>query len=215
MKSRNLPIAIIYCVFCVLSIPLLIALIYYNFLFGTIYHRVSFLILGISVFLYALFNTLSHWITKDQLTLNSLKKISLITSSLVISSILLVYSFCTLDMAAKWIMFGLICLFFAINQLLFFIWTKIPFFLAEIFKDINYIIYLIFLPCFLHYFLINDMFLSFIILTITSVILLIISIIFKYIFSGTNKVWLYTVSRILSLCSLIIQIIIFLLMIIP
>lgn len=206
MNSRNIPIAIFYCILSVLSIPLLISIIFRIFLFGNNYHRISFLIFGISVFLYTLFNTLSHWITINGTPSKTLKKLSLIFSSMLISALLLCYSFSILTNVPKWIMFGMISLFFMYNELFFSIWTNIPFFLAEIFKDTNYIIYLIFLPLFFSFFATINVLPFFIIATILCFALMITSIIFKYIFAIKEIPNFYTVSKVLALCTLIIQV---------
>jgi len=206
MNNKNIPIAILYCILSVLSIPFLILLIVHIFLFGNVYHKICFLILGISIFLYALFNTLSHWIVINSNTPKSLKKVALLSSSLLISSILLCYSFSTLSGVSKWIMFGLVSLFFMYNELFFSIWTNIPFFLAEIFKDTNYIIFIIFLPNIIHFFIEKNLTLLFVLSTIASIILIIISSVFKYIYAKKKTLYLYTISKVLILCSLIIQV---------
>ncbi len=209
MNNKNIPIAIIYCIFTVLSIPLLIYNIFRIFSFGNSYQKICYLILGISIFFYALFNTLSHWITKNNHTPKPLIKMSRITSSLIISAILLSYAFGILTGASRWVMFGLVCLFFLYNELFFSIWTNIPFFLSEIFKDSNYIVYLIFLPNIISFFTKNN-FLLFLVLTITCFILIIISLVFKYIYAKQKRIGLYTASKLLSICALIFQILILL-----
>ena len=215
MEKRNLPIALVYCVLTVLSIPLLIIYIFRFFSYGTIFHKICFTILGISTFLYALFNTLYHWITINKKTLKSLSKIALLSSSLIIFSVLLCYSFCTLSGAKKWIMFSFISLFFAYEQIFFSIWTKIPFFIAEIFKDINCIVIFIFFPTIIHFVYGINKLPLFIFFLIVCIILMVVSIVFKYIYTGTKKACYYTTSRILAILTLTLQIILLGLICVP
>ncbi len=206
MDKKNLPIAIVYCVFSSLAIINLFFIIFFSFLHGNNYSIISAFFIGISVFLYSLFNCLFHWITHNTKTLKSLNKIRLITEISTIYSILFYFSFIFISGPQKWVFFGINSLFFAINLLLFFIWTNIPYFIAEIFKDI------MFLPLIIFAFSIVPSLCSNIYLTLIFVILLlinIISIIFKYIYSGTKHRAFYNTSRILNICSIILCVCLF------
>ena len=206
MKKRNLPIAIIYCVLNFIAIINLFFIIFFTFKHGNSLKIISAFFIGISMFFYTLFNCLFHWITHNTESLKSLNKISLITDITLIFSFLMYYSFSFMNGPLKWVFFGMNCLFFAVYFFLFFIWTNIPFFIAEILKDTMFLPFIIFSFAIIPSVCKNVITL---IIFITIVLLLILSIIFKYVFAGTRKVSFYNVSQILKICSILLNISIF------
>lgn len=206
MEKRNLPMAIIYCVLASLLSLNIFFILYYAFSKGGHILIISAFFIGISSFLYALFNCLFHWITKKTNTLHSLNKLAQITDIIMIFSFSFFYSFIFLNNAQKWVFIGINLFFLFFNIILFSIWTNIPYFLLEIFKDTMLISYIIF-----SYSLLKSIFLhvSIILIIIGLSLLYTLSIIFKYIFAGTKIKAFYNTSRILYIACIILNLLFF------
>lgn len=204
MNNKNLPIAISYAFLNIFLFFLLLQFYFTNFLMCNTFYKISFIILSVSMLLYTLFQSLFHWITKNEKTLTVLNVLAKDTSTMLISAILLSYSFCIFSGPIKWVSFGLICLFFSICILFFSIWTKIPYFLSEIFKDINLISILIFSP---------NIFINLsksgsthaIILIIISILLYILSIVLKYVSCAKKSLQTYSIHKFLNISIVLLQ----------
>ena len=206
MKEKNLPIAIIYCVLASLFLFNIFLLLPFAFSKGSDISIICAFFIGITLFLYALFNCLFHWITNKTNTLHVLNKLAQIADILMIFSFSFFYSFVFLENAQKWIFFGINLLFLFFDIFIFSIWTKIPYFLSEIFKDMMIIPYIVF-----GYSILKNLIASIpaILLIISILLLYILSIIFKYLFSGTSRNAFYNTSKILYIICILLNLIFF------